>query len=1028
MEVVFEKDKKRSDSLGKKIRDLFGKTKKNIKLPDNFYYFLFLLVVSVGFYMMMLVDNNFSLAYGGDYSAQYIPMGYHVWDYYHDWIQTGHFTLFDTELYLGANSFGSNAYYGLFSPFNIIIVLFPRTVVPQSMAISSMIKLACAGLFFSLYMSKAFKVKDNIARVCGVAYAFAGWGAFYLWYNNYQDILVFFPLVLLGIEKVLQEEKPWLLSVGVFFLTICNYVLMVPYVICAFFYAMFRFFQRVPLNEAKTNFKILGLGVLGFAGGLLMSLFVFAPAFLATLSSPKLDSYSYIGTLKEYLLEGQHDEFLKLLFSWGSAPDQHRRVFPTRALYPILEFFFPATTCRSLPTLELNGWDFDDIAVSLWCYVPFIMFLVPALIQSGKEKKWSIYVGLGLLLISLFTPVMYYLTMGFTNSYARWTLFIVTSLIAYVGIYLDKIPHVAKWHIHVGFAFAIVGIVTSWILTYVLANTNPERDGQLIFRFIDDHGFNFTSVAFIIELVYVTIVYLVLLFLYNKKFFHVLLMLFVSLEAICMGNFVTIGHGYDTNYNNGYAHNERFRSVVTKIQKKDKSFYRMYASINDAYSVNNSFINGYNSVSFFHSLYNFEIDDFSLWTGIRSDSKSVAGNYRGKYQDLDNLLGVKYYITSKRKNRYQDIEDNNPQGFIDNVPFDFVENKQLETSEFFVYENPTLSKFGYSYDTICNEGIKKYNRGEVEVVKNSAILSSTAFVSPEDGLEIARNHSDITLADERPVNTSIKQMTLDTDYLQFFYNLEGTASHFPFKNIPNIPSNFETTSFDYDHAMDYFVFLKSKHLNEPLLKANTAFYVRAPFSGSQKYNFHFLDENNKIFMFDSHDDDTTDNVSYMRGFYIRKDVYTLAICGKYYASYLTNDTLRLYQEDLSDYETRRNALNADPIENVKYSPDKFTFETHYNKEKFVVSRTAFDIGWKIKAKDMNTDKNIKIDTYKGNGGFVSFVAPEGDISYTMVYETPYLKISSLISHLSITAFFLSLCGYYVYLEKKRIHYLDSLHR
>ena len=73
--------------------------------------------------MMMLVDNNFSLAYGGDYSAQYIPMGYRLgllprldsnWS----------FTLFDTELYLGANSFGSNAYYGLFSPFNIIIVLF----------------------------------------------------------------------------------------------------------------------------------------------------------------------------------------------------------------------------------------------------------------------------------------------------------------------------------------------------------------------------------------------------------------------------------------------------------------------------------------------------------------------------------------------------------------------------------------------------------------------------------------------------------------------------------------------------------------------------------------------------------------------------------------------------------------------------------------------------------------------------------------------------------------------------------------
>ena len=88
--------------------------------------------------------------------------------------------------------------------------------------------------------------------------------------------------------------------------------------------------------------------------------------------------------------------------------------------------------------------------------------------------------------------------MGFTNAYARWTLFIITSLIAYVGIYLDKILHVAKWHIHVGFAFAVVSIITSWILTYVLADTNPERDGQLIFP-LSTITVNFTSVAFIIN-------------------------------------------------------------------------------------------------------------------------------------------------------------------------------------------------------------------------------------------------------------------------------------------------------------------------------------------------------------------------------------------------------------------------------------------------------------------------------------------------------------------------------------------------
>ncbi|NLB48479.1 MAG: YfhO family protein [Erysipelotrichia bacterium] len=1029
MEILFEKDQQKKPSLADYLKRWLAKI-KNYQISDNFYYFVLLLGISLGFYMLMLVENNFSLAYGGDYSGQYIPMGFHVWDYYHDWIKTGHFTLFDTELYLGANSFGSNAYYGLFSPFNIIIVLLPRTMVPQSMAIASMVKIACAGLFFSLYMRQAFKVKDSVARICGVAYAFAGWGAFYLWYNNYQDILVFFPLVLLGIEKVLQEEKPWILAVGICLLAICNYVLMVPYIFCAIFYAGFRFFQRIQLNNAITNFRLVGWGVLGFLLGMGMGLFVFAPAFLATLTSPKLDSYSYIGTLKSYLVEGKVNSFVKLLFSWGSAPDQHNRVLSNRVFYPILEFFFPATTCRSLPTLELYGWDFDDIAVSLWVYVPFIMFLVPALIQSGKEKKWSAYVGFALLVFSLFTPFMYYLTMGFTNAYARWTLFVATSLIAYVGIYIDKIPEVAKWHLHIGYLFAILGIVAAWVLTFALAKTDSPEYNDYIFRFGEGEE-NFTNQAFSVELIYVTIVYLSLMYFYHKKGLHNAMMIFIAIEAVCMGNFVTLGHGYDTTYNNGYAKNERFRQVVNVLKHNDPSFFRMYASINDAYSTNNSFINGFNSASFFHSLYNFEIDDFSLWTGLRSDSKSVAGTYRGKYQDLDNLLGVKYYVTGTDKNRYSDIEVNNPGGFYDNVPFDFTRRNDLSDDEFFVYENKNLSPFGYSYETIFNNNFINYNRGTVDVVLNAAVLSEVAFVKPEDGLEIAENYPDINLLSEEPQNNTIAQMLLDVDYGQYFYDLapvSSAAKFYPFKDIPDIPNNFTPTTFNSDRAMDYFVFWESRIANQPILNANTAFYVRAPFSGSQKYDFYFIDENNKIFMCDAHDDDTSDNTAYMRGFYPRKDVYKIAVVGKYYQSLLTNTVLTLFKESFVDYDTRRTNLAADPIENVVYSPDKFTFKTNYTNDRFVVSRTAYDVGWKIKAKDNVSGQPIKIDVFKGNGGFVSFVAPSGDISYTMTYKTPYLAISYLITALSTTTFFASLMGYYLYCENKKRPHLDALYR
>ena len=1036
MDVVFAKDKKERNPLLEKGKSLIAKIKK-YHIPNSFYYFLILLAVGIGYYMAMLVQNDFSLAYGGDYSSQYIPMGYHIWDYYHDWFRTGHFTLFDQDVYLGVNSFGSNAYYGLFSPFNIIIVILPRVIVPQSVAITSIIKLACAGLFFSIYMKKAFKVKESISYICGLAYAFAGWGAFYLWYNNYKDVLVFFPVVLLGIEKTIQEQKPWVLATGVFFLAICNYVLMVPYLICAFLYAMFRFFQSIRKRNVADNFKVLGLGVVGFAGGLLMGMFVFAPAFLATMSSPKLDSNSYGKMLKTYLVNKDFKNLFKTLLSWENIGDQHGYVIKERVLYPIIEFFFPATTCRSLPTLYLDDWDFDDMAVSLWCYIPMIMFLVPALIQSGKEKKWSHYIAFVFMVVSLFTPVMYFLTMGFSNGYARWTLFIASSLMAYVGVYMDKIPNVSRWHMHVGYLFAIAGIIAAWILTYkidtktvmLISGDELVKTGRDFTRRLVEDNFDFTNIAFIIELIYTTVVYLVLFILYNKKkAFTILATVFVSIEAITMGNFVTWGHGWDGSHNNGYDLNERLRNTLTKIQKTDHSFYRMYTSVGDGWSTNNSMMNHYGSGSFFHSLYNFYVNDATLWTGLRSGKTSVGGSYRGKWQDLDNLLGVKYYIISKEKSMYDNIEKNNKNGYLANVPFDFTEKKELETSEFKVFENTNLNGFGYAYDTIYN-GTLDISRTEITCVKNAIAMSKSPVVSKEDAVEITNATNHINLLIEKDEVSSIKPQYNGTHYTHRLYHMDNYSKYYDFANIPDIPNDYEaTTSYDSKDAMKYFAFYTSRVANQPLYKAGTTLYIRAPFTGSRKYNFYFLDENNKIFMMDAHDDDNNDNTSYLRGFYLTRDVYKIAACGKYFESYLSDSNIRLYVESKDDYQTRMDALRANPITDVKYTADKFTFKTNFDKNKFVVSQVAYDTGWKIKAKDNTTGKVTDIKTYLGNGGFVSFVAPVGDYSYTMTYETPYLVLSYVVSCFSFVSFFISMLGYHLYQEKKRGHHLDLLFR
>ena len=113
-----------------------------------------------------------------------------------------------------------------------------------------------------------------------------------------------------------------------------------------------------------------------------------------------------------------------------------------------------------------------------------------------------------------------------------------------------------------------------------------------------------------------------------------------------------------------------------------------------------------------------------MWTGIRNGTKSVSGDYRGKYQDLDNLLGVKYYFISKDKSKYDAIEQNNPGGYLANVPFDFEENKwiggmtdfynmiswgQTGTSQFDTDFETTIANDTDIQDSFINQVFYKYS-------------------------------------------------------------------------------------------------------------------------------------------------------------------------------------------------------------------------------------------------------------------------------------------------------------------------------
>ena len=186
-----------------------------------FYYFIFLVFIGFCFLGVSLITSDFTTPFSGDYVSQQFAFYTNGYDDWWHFFKTGEFILYDENTYLGANNIGSNSFYYLFDPFFMPILLCPREYIPQGMAILTIFKIALAGLSFYFYM-RYFKVKDSTAKITGLAYAFCGWVSWYLWFNHFTEIAICLPLILLGVEKTLQEKKPVLLGASLFLLGITN--------------------------------------------------------------------------------------------------------------------------------------------------------------------------------------------------------------------------------------------------------------------------------------------------------------------------------------------------------------------------------------------------------------------------------------------------------------------------------------------------------------------------------------------------------------------------------------------------------------------------------------------------------------------------------------------------------------------------------------------------------------------------------------------------------------------------------------
>ena len=211
-------------------------------------------------------------------------------------LKNGGSLLYSWDVGLGINFTALYAYY-LASPLNFLVVLLPKTLVIEFMTYMIVLKIGLSGLTSAIYFRRHYRKLNVGCAIFGVLYAMSGYVAAYSWNLMWLDCILLFPLVMLGLERLVKGESPvmYVLTLGLCILS--NYYISI--MICLFMVIWFlcqQVLQTMSWKERGRSCLRFGLCSL-LAGGLAAILLL--PELCALQGTASANS-SFPDTVKQY--------------------------------------------------------------------------------------------------------------------------------------------------------------------------------------------------------------------------------------------------------------------------------------------------------------------------------------------------------------------------------------------------------------------------------------------------------------------------------------------------------------------------------------------------------------------------------------------------------------------------------------------------------------------------------------------------------------------------------------------------------
>lgn len=498
------------------------------------------------------------------------------------------FTSFSLKVGFGFNFYGTLLYY-LMSPLNILIYLFNTENYIYFFILITLIKLGLCSLTMNILLN--YKNDNKYNFILSIIYALNGYTLSYFINSMWLDSIYMLPLVMLGILKIIKENKYMLYYIALTLSIIFNYY--IGYMICIFS-LIFFIYSLINSDSKDKKTKIKNFIIISLLSGLTTAV-ILIPACKSLL----------IGKVKDFT----DNEFSYFKFNKNI-------IYLFANLCPFSLIFYGKE-------LEVGG---AQIYLTIGLLILFISSLI-----TNKNKKYKIS--------TLIILLIYILSFSFNLFDYAWQMFqppywfnhrYSFTLIAFI-IYIcsDSFKKVETKDL-TKIIYIIMGITTLILMSLMIKYFKYEAK--------DIKYFILATVTIIIF----TALYVILL-LKEKKTLYIILML---IELIIGTIYSLNKHKINEISLNIYGYqsatiNKKLYDTIEKYKSDD--LYRMelikYIGYNDG------LFYGYNGITYFNSIRNEKIlktfDEKLNQTD--NSNNSIVLEYFDKY--LLSIFNVKYLLS-----------------------------------------------------------------------------------------------------------------------------------------------------------------------------------------------------------------------------------------------------------------------------------------------------------------------------------------------------------------------------------------------